>query len=326
MEETSSETESEIELEAIIDQLIESERMLPIEAFEAARRHRHEITPLLIRLIEDATRDCRQDLIVQDSGHFFATYLLAEFGATEAWPAFLEAISLPGEKPFELYEDAITEDFGHIIASLVGDRCDAIDEMIDNASINLYVRWKAVEALLFQVRDGLTTREEAIQRLGHHLQRAIDNQDEVAEGLVLRLEDLGAESELPLIEKAFADGLIDPQMVTLDWVKEHIAKGDEIFEETMERLRRPDDIVSHLSSWAAFQDEEGIDDELDDSFLDDSPISYSADYGYEGEYLSGNETTVRNEAVKIGRNEKCPCGSGKKYKKCCGRTSALGFE
>ncbi|HCS75454.1 MAG TPA: hypothetical protein DIW17_16465 [Clostridiales bacterium] len=22
--------------------------------------------------------------------------------------------------------------------------------------------------------------------------------------------------------------------------------------------------------------------------------------------------------VKIGRNEPCPCGSGKKYKKCCG--------
>ncbi len=28
--------------------------------------------------------------------------------------------------------------------------------------------------------------------------------------------------------------------------------------------------------------------------------------------------TVRNE-TKIGRNEPCPCGSGKKYKKCCGR-------
>ncbi|MDI6752648.1 MAG: SEC-C metal-binding domain-containing protein [bacterium] len=23
--------------------------------------------------------------------------------------------------------------------------------------------------------------------------------------------------------------------------------------------------------------------------------------------------------VKVGRNEPCPCGSGKKYKKCCGR-------
>lgn len=27
--------------------------------------------------------------------------------------------------------------------------------------------------------------------------------------------------------------------------------------------------------------------------------------------------TVRNEG-KVGRNDKCPCGSGKKYKKCCG--------
>ena len=25
------------------------------------------------------------------------------------------------------------------------------------------------------------------------------------------------------------------------------------------------------------------------------------------------------KAVKVGRNDPCPCGSGKKYKKCCGR-------
>jgi SEC-C motif-containing protein len=29
-------------------------------------------------------------------------------------------------------------------------------------------------------------------------------------------------------------------------------------------------------------------------------------------------TTVRRESPKIGRNDPCPCGSGKKYKKCCG--------
>jgi hypothetical protein len=28
--------------------------------------------------------------------------------------------------------------------------------------------------------------------------------------------------------------------------------------------------------------------------------------------------TVRHEGPKIGRNDPCPCGSGKKYKKCCG--------
>ena len=26
---------------------------------------------------------------------------------------------------------------------------------------------------------------------------------------------------------------------------------------------------------------------------------------------------VRKSKTKIERNEKCPCGSGKKYKKCC---------
>ena len=31
------------------------------------------------------------------------------------------------------------------------------------------------------------------------------------------------------------------------------------------------------------------------------------------------ETPVTREAPKIGRNDPCPCGSGKKYKKCCGR-------
>ncbi len=29
--------------------------------------------------------------------------------------------------------------------------------------------------------------------------------------------------------------------------------------------------------------------------------------------------TIRSEGPKIGRNDPCPCGSGKKYKKCCGR-------
>ncbi|WP_300923614.1 SEC-C metal-binding domain-containing protein, partial [uncultured Desulfovibrio sp.] len=27
------------------------------------------------------------------------------------------------------------------------------------------------------------------------------------------------------------------------------------------------------------------------------------------------------EGPKVGRNDPCPCGSGKKYKKCCGRAA-----
>ena len=32
-----------------------------------------------------------------------------------------------------------------------------------------------------------------------------------------------------------------------------------------------------------------------------------------------NSGTVKRSEKKIGRNDPCPCGSGKKYKQCCGR-------
>jgi preprotein translocase subunit SecA len=34
--------------------------------------------------------------------------------------------------------------------------------------------------------------------------------------------------------------------------------------------------------------------------------------------------TVRRTQPKVGRNDPCPCGSGKKYKRCCGAASAVG--
>lgn len=33
----------------------------------------------------------------------------------------------------------------------------------------------------------------------------------------------------------------------------------------------------------------------------------------------GMNKTVVNEGPKVGRNDPCPCGSGKKYKNCCGK-------
>ena len=33
------------------------------------------------------------------------------------------------------------------------------------------------------------------------------------------------------------------------------------------------------------------------------------------------DRTIRNEGPKIGRNDPCPCGSGKKYKNCCGKNA-----
>src|SRR5262249_10200782 len=33
------------------------------------------------------------------------------------------------------------------------------------------------------------------------------------------------------------------------------------------------------------------------------------------------DLAARRSLPKVGRNEPCPCGSGKKYKNCCGRTA-----
>jgi len=39
-------------------------------------------------------------------------------------------------------------------------------------------------------------------------------------------------------------------------------------------------------------------------------------------FVDGNPVVakpVKRETPKVGRNQPCPCGSGKKYKKCCGK-------
>jgi preprotein translocase subunit SecA len=40
---------------------------------------------------------------------------------------------------------------------------------------------------------------------------------------------------------------------------------------------------------------------------------------YDGQMPEENVSTYHRESPKVGRNDPCPCGSGKKYKKCCGK-------
>ncbi|PIP95914.1 MAG: hypothetical protein COW00_01615 [Bdellovibrio sp. CG12_big_fil_rev_8_21_14_0_65_39_13] len=42
-------------------------------------------------------------------------------------------------------------------------------------------------------------------------------------------------------------------------------------------------------------------------------------YFYDGQLI---QDTIKREGPKVGRNDPCPCGSGKKYKKCCLTVSA----
>ena len=53
-----------------------------------------------------------------------------------------------------------------------------------------------------------------------------------------------------------------------------------------------------------------------------SQLHEISDFIHDGErwlYVDGGtQQPLRRESPKVGRNEPCPCGSGKKYKKCCG--------
>ncbi|MEK7847195.1 MAG: SEC-C metal-binding domain-containing protein, partial [Nitrospinota bacterium] len=39
---------------------------------------------------------------------------------------------------------------------------------------------------------------------------------------------------------------------------------------------------------------------------------------HRSEVAEERHSQVKREGKKVGRNDPCPCGSGKKYKKCCG--------
>ena len=54
------------------------------------------------------------------------------------------------------------------------------------------------------------------------------------------------------------------------------------------------------------------------------PQPAMAGIGGNGEEAEGEVTIdlpVKRSLPKVGRNEPCPCGSGKKYKNCCGRVA-----
>ena len=46
--------------------------------------------------------------------------------------------------------------------------------------------------------------------------------------------------------------------------------------------------------------------------------------GSNSDYLGGQQATVASRVPAVGRNDPCPCGSGRKFKRCCGSGIAVG--
>jgi preprotein translocase subunit SecA len=52
--------------------------------------------------------------------------------------------------------------------------------------------------------------------------------------------------------------------------------------------------------------------------LEQEQIFAAASRAKAGVASRGGVATVKRKQAKVGRNAPCPCGSGKKYKRCCG--------
>ena len=92
--------------------------------------------------------------------------------------------------------------------------------------------------------------------------------------------------------------------------------------------------IKHKQDVEKFDEESEIDIEIIPETLFYNMLKADADYLYGLEQwldILGEDRikeivkefkkskTVRRDAPKVGRNDPCPCGSGKKYKHCCGR-------
>ena len=123
----------------------------------------------------------------------------------------------------------------------------------------------------------------------------IDNMDELKKGIGLR-----------------GYGQKDP-------VVQYRIEGSEMFDDMIEDIRT--DVVKILLN---IRKKEGQTQRTETTRITGAGLEDAAINLVDGkisEKEGGMNRTVVNEGPKVGRNDPCPCGSGKKYKNCCGRNA-----
>ena len=99
-----------------------------------------------------------------------------------------------------------------------------------------------------------------------------------------------------------------------DPLKEYQREGFDLFSDLISRIK--EESLKRLFLVKVQREEEGA--EMRERAAAPRPARVTLS---RGDIKSAGKTTQKREGVKVGRNDPCPCGSGKKYKKCCGATA-----
>jgi len=110
------------------------------------------------------------------------------------------------------------------------------------------------------------------------------------------IADLPAPELLEDVRKIYHDGLLEQGISDLPQIEREIHRIESPPEKNYTLIADP---ISEMQWWACFN-------------LEKNSEPKSFDEGFDEPMFA---EPVRR--IKIGRNDPCPCGSGKKYKKCC---------
>lgn len=262
-------------------------------------KNQKDATNNLLEILEFATHNI-QTLIKDERyfAHVYAMYLLAQFREQRAYKLLINLFSIPGNITLDFAGDVVTEDLARILASVYDGNIDTLKQIIENSEVNEYVRTAGLQTLSTLVAVGKIDRDEVViyfkELFEGKLERELSN---VWNSLVIESTNLYPKEVYEDIKKAFEEELVETFFINIKDVDNALKKGKE---NSLRELTGSakyfliDDTVNELENWACFR---------------------KIDNGKKKDLL--HSTSNAKKTPKIGRNAPCPCGSGKKYKKCC---------
>jgi hypothetical protein len=292
---------------------------LPVEPIREARAKRDVIVPLVLQEIDDFIATGRTR--IGEDALFVAFHLLGEWRETAAYRPLANLLRLPGDTLESVLGDATTVTAHRVMAAVFDGDPAPLHAIIRDEAADEFIRSGMIQALAIVTLGGAVPRAETAAFLRDCYDRLQPREGcFVWDGWQYAVAWLGLVELKSLVQRAFARGWIDPSWQSFqdfeNDLNHAIAHPDAPPLAPGSDLTPFGDTIAELGHWACFQPEPARDDESD---LFDGDIFGSDDL--ESDDLSAgwvpNDVPKRNPFRHVGRNDPCPCGSGKKFKKCC---------
>jgi len=305
----------------LLKEIATNNGQFPKEILQSIIDRRDEFIPELLNILEDT---CQNAAALADQhdyfAHIYALYLLAQFREKSAYPLACRLVSDPHVD--DLLDDVITEGLPEILASLCAGEIELIKEVIENSQVDEFVRSAALKSLVILVAQGIKTRDEIMAYFASLFRGKLERDNSIVlSSLTEHSFQIYPEEVIKDIELAYREELIDPFYIEWPEIKQQLTnKKEDVLAElgNNRSFRLIDDTIAELEHWACFNENYDDLDTTDEEELFSFANELDFDDEPEHEISAPQQEPYRN-TNKVGRNDPCPCGSGKKYKKCCGK-------